>query len=264
MLISGDHEQARVWAILVDGKSVAILKKHHVLSSARLERRSYEHIKRGRLPQVPVLLGRCPDDPRYLLMSVLHGGRLPIETAHYQAAGRWLRMLHRQSFTDTDPISISRALQMRLAAARGVLKSDVSTRRWALLGDYLADSVPDDRIWCHRDFRARNWVVTEDPSRLGIIDFGQSRPDYWLIDWVHVRLETLHEPQLWAAFVRGYGRALDEAHGRLFRGLIGLTGVASLAWAKQHGHLARQAEGWRYLACFEEMVASKMPCLPEC
>jgi hypothetical protein len=257
VLVPGDHEQATVWSVIIHKKPAAILKKHHVKSSAQNEMRSYEFLEKRGLERVPVILGTCPEDPHYLLMTLMVGGPLARTPKEFGAAGQWLRDLHGMAFEDADRTPVGMALEMRLAAIDSRVGADVSQRDRECIADHLDESIVHARVWCHRDYRSRNWIVSPGSLDFNVIDFGQSRPDLWLIDWVHARLETRDEPRLWAAFVEGYGRQLDERNERLFLGLIGLTGLASLVWARRHGHQGRREEGDRYLSYFRDRVGSQ-------
>ncbi|MEX1365314.1 MAG: hypothetical protein AB1Z98_19455, partial [Nannocystaceae bacterium] len=78
----------------------------------------------------------------------------------------------------------------------------------------------------------------------GVIDFGQARPDAWLVDAVKLRCGAwVDEPHLAEAFWTGYGRRpTPHEHGAL-RQLSLLHGLATAAWGDQHGEPALSAHG---------------------
>jgi Phosphotransferase enzyme family len=86
---------------------------------------------------------------------------------------------------------------------------------------------------CHLDYSPRNWLV--DGDRISVIDFEWSGPDFWANDLGKLYFGPWQtEPELQAAFLDGYGRALTDTDLAVLRGSYALTATWHTVWAFTH------------------------------
>ena len=136
------------------------------------------------------------------------------------------------SYTDADPVGLPDALQQRLTGWIGDGDED-ATGLVKRISVALGACPEVSRVNCHRDFSPRNWFFKAETEELVVIDFGQTRPDLNLVDFVALapHWET---PALKDAFFQAYGDPLTEAEERVLVGLVALHAMGSLAWAQTH------------------------------
>jgi aminoglycoside phosphotransferase (APT) family kinase protein len=224
------------------GADVAWVKVHREARKRDAEVRAYREL-------VPHLVGvRVPTliatNERALLLSDVPGERpRDDDPAVHRAAGEALAALHAVPLADDDPVPIRAALQARFARwaeeARALGASALVDAAALAFGDGL--DAP--RVWCHRDYHARNWLV--DGGRLGLIDFERAGPDLALMDVVKLAEVAFEHPGVEDAFYDGYGRPVDA---EALRRVLALTELATVVWARKHGDPDYEAVGRRTLA----------------
>lgn len=90
----------------------------------------------------------------------------------------------------------------------------------------------------HGDFSPRNWLVCEGTAALGIIDWEQSRPGYYVEDFQRmIQDHWILEPQLKDAFFTGYGRQPSELEWYQANQVVLINAVISVPWSISHGDL---------------------------
>ncbi len=88
---------------------------------------------------------------------------------------------------------------------------------------------------CHRDYTPRNWLI--GASGLYVVDLEWSRPDVWISDLARLHLGIWeNRPDLRDAFLRGYGRQLDDTDHCILQGCSVLTAL----WMVIKAHESRQ------------------------
>jgi len=248
---SWDHAASAVARLEADDGRRAVLKVHRQERKHRQEHFALEAWAPS-LPGTPTLLAARDVPPAALLMSARPGDRVDAQerlraTLHrvHEAAGAWLRRLHRLPFVDEDPVPLAAALQARLDgwSRRTADRLDPETLRWVSARVAGADLSGVRRVPCHRDFGPRNWLW-DDVAGLSVIDFEHARPDVWWVD-VHRLIDRAWnaEPGLEDAFWLGYGRRPDAAERRLGDVLRLLYAVGTVAWGAEHGDAPFAAQG---------------------
>ena len=246
--LAPSSEQAFLWLGSKDGRPVGVVKLYRSTASAAREIHAYDRwapsLRRWTVP----FYGVPPDDPGALVLGHAPGavGTASASADVFASAGRFAAALHGVARFDEDPVPLEAALARRLQGAfqraghrfGDALRLQVEA---LVLGNSLGLRVP-----CHRDFHPRNWQL--DGDRVTILDFGQARPDWWLVDLV--KLVFWWQPVQAKAFFEGYGRGLTPEEDRSLLGLVALHGVSSLNWAERHGLTRPRQEGERALAWF--------------
>jgi hypothetical protein len=248
---SWDHAESAVARLEADDGRRAVLKVHRQARKHRQERFALETWAPS-LPGTPALLAARDGSPAALLMSARPGDRVDAQERArstllrvHEAAGTWLRGLHRLPFVDEDPEPLAAALQARLGGwsrrAAGHLAPE--TLRWVSARVAGADVRGVARVPCHRDFGPRNWLW-DDAAGLSVIDFEHARPDVWWVDVHHLVDEPWHaDPGLEDAFWFGYGRRPDAGERGLGDALRLLQAVGTVAWGAEHGDAPFVAQG---------------------
>lgn len=96
------------------------------------------------------------------------------------------------------------------------------------------------KVPCHRDYTPRNWLI--GPDSLCVIDFEWVRPDVWISDLARLHLDIWqYRPDLRDAFLRGYGRQLDDTDQAILQGCSVLTAVWLLVKAHEIGRQSFEA-----------------------
>lgn len=210
-------------------RSFADANGRRYLAKRHFSRERYEREVHAYTHWVPAIYDRAPHlvatdpDHRILLLTAVPG--VPVnrvapggdaERAAHHAAGTVLRRLH-----DSAPPEYSLHMAERVAERTrgwvdraGVLLT-ADQRRLLLDHADAIGSAPVEVRFCHLDFQPRNWIV-DDSGNLWLIDYEHARPDSRVRDLA--RLAHRYWPRrsdLYPAFVRGYGTALDESERRL-------------------------------------------------
>ena len=206
-------------------------------------------------------LGACAsalvgtDDDLCLLLLTMVPGRRAEETAAstdpdvHRQAGRLTRLLHDAQTATLDrdiALATARKLELWIDRGRSVLSdAEIAFARSRVAP--LADAGPLLTVPCHMDNQPRNWVVSD--GRVGLIDFGGTRLDFWLRDLQRMYFQQWeHRPDLRDAFYAGYGRTPDAAERGLLTCYLAHGGLSTVVWAHEAGDTAFEAHGHRILA----------------
>jgi Ser/Thr protein kinase RdoA (MazF antagonist) len=252
--------EARVWRVEgSEGEVIAYLKQHRVPDKWHRERTILARLREPPAAAVPellasddeglrLLLRACPGVPATSISLTSHD-----ERSLHEQAGRLRRRLDDVPMDREDPVALPAALTRRLHAWIERARPSLPP---ALLHDVAMAFDPHPfegatRRWCHRDLGPHNWIVqpTDHGPRLHVIDFGQARPDAWLVDVLKLWDDAwLRDPTLADAFFRGYGRELDATEHAQLRQLALLHGLATAAWGDRHAHAGFSHHGRAVLA----------------
>ncbi|MFL6124242.1 phosphotransferase [Actinophytocola sp.] len=133
------------------------------------------------------------------------------ERAAHQSAAYVLRQLH-----DSTPPEYSHDMAVTLGQRtahwvdRAGVLLNAGERRLLLDHAETIASSPVEVRFCHLDFQPRNWIVDDDGT-VRLIDFEHARPDSHIRDMARLAHRYWpHQPDLYQAFVRGYGTYLSE------------------------------------------------------
>ena len=247
--VAPNSEQATLWLGMNGTEPLGVLKLYRPPEGAARERRAYREWAPALGPWTASFHGGPEADPGAILLGYLPGETATFASspAVFEAAGRFAARLHGLAHQDLDPVPLVQALHQRLAATRtrgGIQDAAVHDAVEALIdsGEFGA------RVPCHRDLAPWNWRV--DAGCLRVLDFGQSRPDTWLMDLV--KLVVAWTPTQETAFFSGYGRALSPGETRALTALVGLHGIGSVQWGLRHEQARPKAEGERALIWFRD------------
>lgn len=251
------HGEARVWALFRKDALVAWLKRHRNRDKARRERRAYEVWLTPLRDEIAPFLGACDTSPALITGHVegIRGDLAALEGADqravYREIGRFLARMHALEVDDVDEVPLPDALAQRcdawIEASAGIVDDDLRDAARSV----LEEPWPDDmlRVPCHRDLVLHNTIVqpTGDGGwAVRVIDFGQSRMDLWLSDLVKlVQLPEEMADGCFRALMEGYGRRLKGWEVDALVRLRLLHGLATWAWAADHGDVHNTKLGRR-------------------
>jgi len=109
----------------------------------------------------------------------------------------------------------------------------------------LLPSFENERpVPCHRDYCPANWLVTSDGVWAGVIDFEFANWDVRVADFCrYPDFEWLRRPDLWEAFLDGYGRFLttQEEQQRLVAHVQ--YAISAVVWGCEHSYHGFAEEG---------------------
>lgn len=203
---------------LIDGRGDQYLAKRHT-SRSRYTREVQAYTR-----WVPALRDQAPQlvatdaEHLILLLTAVPGATADhvtpgaeAERAAHQGAANVLRQLH-----DSAPPEYSHDMAVTLAQRTahwvnraGVLLNAGERRLLLDHADAIAAS-PMEVRFCHLDFQPRNWIVDGDGT-VRLIDFEHARLDARIRDMARLAHRYWpHRPDLYQAFVRGYGTSLSE------------------------------------------------------
>ncbi|MEO1272076.1 MAG: phosphotransferase, partial [Myxococcota bacterium] len=172
-------------------------------------------------------------------------------------AGQFRRALDQVPWVDRDPVPLSEAIPMRIAACRrqaaAVLGAqwrpgDASSSAWEREAARLFEGTT--RLPCHRDYCPRNWLIVRSPEggavQLVVFDWGQARADAPVVDELKLWDEVWgDEPEVEQAWEEGYGRARTTLERRQREVLAALHALMTTVWAVEHGDRALERQGRR-------------------
>lgn len=258
---SNPDGEARVWRVEVCSPTAAsvpraFLKLHRTADKWRRERTILERLAEPPATPVPVpevlaaqaeghalLLGACPGG-----LASSRSWSPADERQLHEHAGRLRRRLDAVPVDDDDVLPLPEAMKRRLRAwlerARPTLAAPLVQAVETAFDPRCFEGAV--RRWSHRDLAPHNWIVepTATGLRLRVIDFGQARPDVWLVDVLKLwDGPWVRDPTLADAFWRGYGRRPSPLERAQLRALALLHGLATATWADRHGHAALSAHG---------------------
>ncbi|MDE0959617.1 MAG: aminoglycoside phosphotransferase family protein [Planctomycetota bacterium] len=248
----------QVWAGHLSDGTPAFLKQFSESRSWKQEQQALLHWLPRLAPDLahlPRLLDQDPHD-KSLLISAVPG--VPIEKSPLaagqlekvmQQAGHWLAALHRLDFQDTDELSLSDSLPLRLESwienhGNSLTENEIAISRQRVGDGSIFKSTP--RVPCHNDFQPRNWLW--DGLQVGIIDFEHANANHPAFDWV--RLETgiwQKAPELRDRFIEGYGEEPLWSDGDVLTAICAIYAVGCIVWGARHGEAAIVANGRRIL-----------------
>lgn len=235
-------QQATLWRVDSRGVPVAMLKV--TPDRSMREAAAYQALADRLAPSILVPLDVWPGA---LLLPWSAGSPAGDDTNSHEAAGRFLARLE-TTMAPEDPVPPPAALQRRFETwwARGSAVLTLAQRRAMESALDLGAFEGWPRVWCHRDFEARNWL--RDERGLVVLDWGQARAD--LRGWDRLKLrESVWQtrPELEEAFWRGYGQDPSPIAARELDQLALLHGLQTFVWGHTHGDPAFAELGRRIL-----------------
>ena len=244
-----DHAESWVWRVVARDRT-AYLKQHRQPLKYKQEYKAYTEWL-PHLPNItPELLADFEDS---LLLSEVPGELVEDRERRnedvrdlYRQAGAFLRKLHDLPFVDEDEMDLAEAFARRTEAWTGRVGDSLSAEDVTWVKARVSEALPIlktyQRVPCHRDYTARNWLVNK--GKLHVIDFEHSRPDLWFLDVERLWSDVWHErSDLEEAFWEGYGRGLSDEEAWVLECLAALDALSTVVWAREHGDTAFEARG---------------------
>ena len=233
----------RVWKVS-GPKGIVVLKQSSSAKAFRQENEALhawaERARQSDVLSVPRLLESCErSEERALVIEWVRSRKVPVDEELLGRAGRALRLWHEiHEAGSTDPLDPAEAMHARAHHAaktiEGLALSLQSRRHLASLMDDWTVFSGRPRVFCHRDFEPRNWLI-DQADGFWLIDLEHARHDDWLADLVRLREGLFAEaPQLEVAFFEGYGRQLDDNDRLCLDRWEVLHALQTLAWAQRH------------------------------
>lgn len=227
--LTRDPRQSRVWRVERAG-ATAILKAHQSAGKYRRERDALRRFAPH--PWAPRLL--AADDATRRLLIEDRPGRPGDTPADFRRAGEVLAALHALP-APPDPLPLRDAIERRLAAALRHAEPHLPPATRAAVAARVGDGAAFEgveRVWCHRDFAPRNWLVCD---AFTLIDYEHTAPDDPLADLVRLYDGPLVDhPDREAAFWQGYGGALTPTTRDRLDRLLALHALATATWGRRH------------------------------
>jgi thiamine kinase-like enzyme len=240
-------QQGWVWRVSGNAGSVAV-KVAARPGALERERRALEALQQPLRGSVPVLLGSATD---VLVSEWIEGRSLSApemsraeRIASHRQAGALVRRM-RDLRVEDDPLPLEQALRDRWRSWGERAAAHIAPDRWQALSARFCPELfrGSSRSWCHRDFREGNWIFGDD-GVLRVIDFGQARADFWLVDLVKLSVGLWRsEPDLEEAFVLGLGEEPSGEERAQLHSLCLLHGLQTFLWGRLHGERAFESDG---------------------
>ena len=210
-------------------RAFADSNNRHYLAKQHSSRERYEREVHAYTRWVPAIHDRAPHlvatDPDNLILLLTAVSGVPAsnvtpggdaERAAHHAAGIVLRRLHDSALLGHSPtMAATLAERTRHWVDRAGALLTTAQRRLLLDHADAVASAPVEVRFCHLDFQPRNWIVDDDGT-LRLIDYEHARLDARVRDLARLAHRYWpRRPDLYHAFVRGYGTALDQSERRL-------------------------------------------------
>jgi Ser/Thr protein kinase RdoA (MazF antagonist) len=242
-----DGEQARVWRA-TSGTACIWIKQHRHAANAHREATALAAVA-DLAPGVPRMLDH--PSPDTLLLSAVAGQPLadalpsgPRRAAAMAQLGGWLRALAACPPPPADAVDADVAYAARFrgwcAGADEALRPRDRARVLHGFDPDVFAGAP--RRWCHRDLTLHN-VLLDPAGNVGVIDFGQARPDVWPVDLVKLWADPTLDAEDRGQLLAGYGIPLSGDDAARLRHALVVHAVATLGWGVRHRQAARIAEG---------------------
>lgn len=226
-------------------------KTHASLGGYRREHAALSFVTRHGLVGVPRLLADN-DTARRLSLERIFGvsvcaTRDEVAPRVWQEAGAWLRLLHALPQEKDDTVSFGAAMALRLRAALEEIAEPLSAGVQDAVTDVLARCdknvfATPMRVFCHRDFRPRNWMTRRD-GRFVAIDFEHARGDFPEVDFARLVPYWRANDTLRVAFLQRYLDARLSVSDERLRVCLVVDALQTLAWGIAHGHPGYQIAG---------------------
>ncbi len=197
----------------------------HYLAKRHSSHERYEREGHAYKRWVPAIHDRAPHllatDPDHLMLLLTAVPGVPAthvtpggdsERAAHHAAGAVLRRLHDSAPPeDSLRMAVTLAERTRYWVDRTGALLTAAQRRLLLDHADAIGAAPVEVRFCHLDFQPRNWIIDDD-GILRLIDYEHARPDARVRDLARLAHRYWpRRPDLYHAFVRGYGTALDDS-----------------------------------------------------
>jgi aminoglycoside phosphotransferase len=268
----GGHES---WTRrLLASMGFCYLKVHRTRSHWNNEVHAYERWARAFGDSAPRLLAVRDEEPLALVISELPGqvvehAGLPSaqERAVWRAAGAALVALHeletgecfgpcRRDGTPAQPCVhdargyVSRQLGGQIdRAVRGRYVDDDELATLHAACERVPAFDGERAIPCHRDYCAANWLVSEQRTWAGVIDFEFAHWDVRVADFSRdPDWSWVLRPDLVDAFLEGYGRALTPIEEQQLLVARADYALGAILWGRDHAFHGFEREGHAALA----------------
>lgn len=167
--------------------------------------------------------------------------------ALWHMAGAWLRSLHALPARTTDSLTFGQAMTARLDAALVHVRPELSDSQARVIEDMKkaltkARYEGTERVFCHRDFRPRNWMVRRDGTFVAV-DFEHARVDFLETDFARLIPYFRERDELRRVFVKSYRDARRVYSDERLRVAVVVDAIQTLAWGIQHNHEEYQGLG---------------------
>lgn len=244
------HHKGDTGAIVEVAGQIAT-KTHASVSSYQRELAALNLLARRGIEGVPRLLAENDSAKRLNLERIfgtsVGGSRDELSTRAWSEAGTWLRALHAMPIPQEDTSTFSEAMALRLRRAlEGIneaLEPDVHDAVENVLErcDNGVFATPP-RVFCHRDFRPRNWMMRRD-GRFVALDFEHARSDFPEVDLARLVPYWRQDAAVRTAFLTKYRDARLSLSEERLRVALLVDAIQTLAWGIAHTHQGYQITG---------------------
>lgn len=235
------HHQGDTGTVVEVAGQIAT-KTYVSVSTFSRERDAYAFLNAQRLPGMPRLLAANDSAQRLTLERIFGASVERLRAEHservWELAGQWLRSLHQLPVETTDRLSFSATMLKRLQSTwpkvQDLVSDDVRSQVSALESELRAGTIPDGlRVFAHRDFRPRNWMIRRDSSFVAV-DFEHARADF--AEWDLVRLLPFWRDasNLQRIFLRNYRDPRLKLSDARLRAASLIDALQTLAWGIEH------------------------------
>lgn len=167
--------------------------------------------------------------------------------ALWHQAGAWLRSLHALSARSDDATSFGQAMSLRIDAALTTIAPALEEAQLRVIDEVKAALsrsryAASERVFCHRDFRPRNWMVRRDGTFVAV-DFEHARVDFLESDFARLIPYFREREDLREVFVRSYKDARRVYSDERMRVAVVVDALQTLAWGMKHGHESYEQQG---------------------
>ncbi|MCB0066552.1 MAG: aminoglycoside phosphotransferase family protein [Caldilineaceae bacterium] len=267
---SNAHPDARATlARLHTPHGICFLKVHRDAAHWAGEVHAYEHWSAAFGDYAPQLLAVRADPPLALVVTALPGR--PLEEAalepaqqrrawqaagtvlgelHGWQAGSWFGSCRRDGAPLQDPIDdpcVYFRAQFEDWLARAARIDSLSGAEEEVVHaaiEHIPLFAGERPVPCHYDYCPPNWLVDAHGALTGVIDFEFSRWDVRVTDFARLPgWEWMARPDLFDAFVAGYGRAFAPRELIQLRVARVLYALGAIVWGNEYNYFGFAAEG---------------------